>query len=186
MKMFRYCLCVAGSVLLSALSAKATPYASGVTNISGTVQFILNEVPDSAWVVFEDGKSNSIASPVVGTNTFALGTNTGYAIYCVKSGNGSATQISSDTNSENKLITPRGIGINVNPTNGYLFGRIYVDNSAAGHKGLFALNADLSGFIGSSSSFLAGSPFTNTTSTSSPYGLSVGADNNVYCAMTRR
>ncbi len=124
MKTFRPFLCVAGGVLLSVLSAKATPYASGVTNISGTIQFILNEIPDSAWVVFEDGTSNTIASPVVGTNTFSLGTNTSYAIYCVKAGNGTATQISSDTGTYNTWGSPRGVAINVNPTNGYLFGRV--------------------------------------------------------------
>lgn len=105
MKTFRSLLCVAGSVLLSVLSAKATPYASGVTNISGTIQFILNEIPDSAWVVFNNGTTN-VLSPVVGTNTFPLGTNTSYAIYCVKSGNGTATQISSDTGTYNTWAAP--------------------------------------------------------------------------------
>jgi hypothetical protein len=152
-----------------------------VTNISGNVQFILNEIPDSAWVVFEDGTSNAIASPIVGTNTFPLGTNTSFAIYCVKAGNGAATQISIDTNTYNTWGSPRGIGINVNPGNGSLFGRIYVDNSSAGSKGrgLFALNADQSSVFGGTAGLL-GSTFTNTTSTSSPYRLSVGGDNNVY------
>ncbi len=181
MKMFRSVLCVAASILLSVLSAKATPYASGVTNISGTIQFILNEVPDSAWVVFEDGSSNVIAAPVVGTNTFSLGTNTSYAIYCVKSGNGTATQISTDTNTYNSWNSPRGVGINVNAANGYLFGRVYVDNSSAGAKGrgIFALNADQSSVLGGTTGLL-GSTFTNSASTSSPYRISVGADNNLY------
>jgi hypothetical protein len=182
MKMIRPFLCVAGGILLSALSAKATPYASGVTNIGGTIQFILNEIPDSAWYVFENGASNAIASPVVGTNTFPLGTNKSYAIYCVKAGNGTATQISSDSATYNNWNTPRGVGVNVNPTNGYLFGRVYVNNSLGGAvlgKGIFALNADQSILLGGKAGLL-GSTWTNAGSSSSPYRLGVGEDNNVY------
>jgi hypothetical protein len=182
MKTFRPFLCVAGSILLTALSAKATPYASGVTNISGTIQFILNEVPDHAYVLFENGASNNIASPVVGTNTFPLGTNTGYAIYCVKAGNGTATQLSTDTATYNNWNTPRGVGVNVNPTNGAFFGRIYVNNSLGGSvlgKGIYGLNADQSILLGGTSGLLGGT-WTNAGSSSSPYRLSVGPDNNVY------
>ena len=159
------------------------PFASGVTNISGNVQFILNEIPDSAWVVFGNGATNAITNAVVGTNMFALGTNKSFAIYCVKAGNGTATQISSDLGPFNTWNSPRGIGININPKNGSLFGRIYVDNSASASgakgRGVFALNADQSTILGGTGGLL-NSTFTNTTSTSSPYRIAVGADNNLY------
>jgi hypothetical protein len=182
MKMIRSVFCLAASLLLSVLSAKATPYASGVTNISGTIQFILNELPDSAWVIFQDGTSNDIASPVVGTNTFSLGTNTSFRIYAKKAGNGTPVQTSSDSATYNDWNTPRGIGINVNPANGYLFGRIYVNNSANGSvlaKGIYALNADQSILLGGTRGLLGGT-FTNAGSSSSPYRISVGEDNNLY------
>jgi hypothetical protein len=179
MKTFRFLVCIIAGALLSVPSAHATPYASGVTNMSGTVQFILNELPDSAWVIFEDGTSNNIAAPVVGTNTFSLGTHTSFGIYVKKAGNGTPVQISSDSNPFCNWNTPRGVGININPTNGYLFGRVYINNSLAGTmgKGIFGLNADQSSILGGTAGLL-GSTF--AASSSSPYRIAVGADNNLY------
>jgi hypothetical protein len=183
MKTIRLLLCLVTGLLISALSAKATPYASGVTNQSGTVQFILNELPDSAWIIFEDGSSNNIAAPVVGTNTFALGAHTKFGIYVKKSGDGTPVQISDDSGVYNNWNTPRGVGINVNPTNGYLFGRVYVNNSLAGSvlgKGIYALNADQSDLLGGTTGLL-GATWANAGSSSSPYRIHVGADdNNLY------
>ncbi len=153
-----------------------------MTNQSGTVQFILNEMPDSAWVIFEDGTSNSISSPVVGTNTFSLGSHTSFGIYVKKAGNGTPSQISDDSAVYSQWNTPRGVGINVNATIGYLFGRVYVNNSLAGSvlgKGIYGLNADLSILLGDTNGLL-GDTWTNAGSSSSPYRIHVGADNNLY------
>src|SRR5580658_1742528 len=182
MKTIRFLLCILTGVLISVWSAKATPYASGVTNQGGTIQFILNELPDSAWVVFEDASSNSIASPVVGTNTFSLGSHTSFGIYVKKSGDGTPVQISNDTNTYNQWNTPRGVAANVDPTNGYLFGRVYVNNSLAGSvlgKGIYGLNADQSVLLGGTTGLL-GATWTNAGSSSSPYRIHVGADENLY------
>ncbi len=179
MKTFRFIHCIAASVLISALSAHATPYASEVVNNGGTIQFYLNELPDSVVVTFEDLTTLTLPSPVVGLNSFALGSHTSYAIAVNKVGAGTPTLISSDTATYSSWNSPRGLGINVNPTNGPLFGRIYVANSAAGSKGkgLYILNAD-------QSSEAAG-PFTTgiwQASSSSPYRISVANDGEVYAA----
>src|SRR5580700_2472334 len=182
MKTFRFLFCVVTGVVLSSPRAEATPYASGVTNQAGTIQYILNELPDSVWVIFEDGTSNNIASPVVGTNTFSLGSHTSFGIYVKKSGDGTPSQISSDAATYNNWNTPRGVAANVNPTNGYLFGRVYINNSLAGSvlgNGIYALNADQSPLLGGTNGLL-GSTWTNAGSSSSPYRIHVGADNNLY------
>jgi hypothetical protein len=179
MKTFRFLICVAGTALLSALSANATPYAAEVTNNSGTIQFYLNEQPDSVVVTFEDHSTLTLPSPVVGLNSFALGTHTSYAIAVSKVGSGSPSQISVDTNAFNTWNTPRGIGINVNPTNGPLFGRIYLANSSTGAKGkgLYILNADQSIEAGGTAGLTRG---VWQSSSSSPYRLSVASDGEVY------
>jgi hypothetical protein len=182
MKTIRCLLCIITSILISTLSAKATPYASGVTNQSGTVQYILNELPDSVWIIFEDGTSNTVATPVVGTNTFSLGSHTSFGIYVKKAGDGTPSQISSDSGVYNNWNTPRGVAANVDPTNGYLFGRVYVNNSLAGSvlgKGIYGLNADQSVLLGGTTGLL-GATWTNAGSSSSPYRIHVGADENLY------
>src|ERR1017187_340862 len=82
---------------LAALScvsiAKAHPYASGVINNSGAVQFILNEDADSLYVVFNNGTTNTL-TPTKGTHSFALGANTNYSIYAFKVGTHAFTQLS--------------------------------------------------------------------------------------------
>jgi len=182
MKTSRCLLCIFTCVLISTLSARATPYASGVTNQGGTIQYILNEVPDSAWVIFEDGTSNSIAAPVVGTNTFSLGSHTSFGIYVKKAGNGTPSQISDDSATYANWNTPRGVTANANAANGYSFGRVYVNNSLGGSvlgKGIYGLNADLSILLGGTNGDL-GDTWTNAGSSSSPYRMHVGADDNVY------
>lgn len=187
MKTLRHLLCFLSLALVSTIRLHATPYASGVTNKSGTIQFILNEVPTSAYVIFENGASNAIPSPVVGTNSFSLGSHTSYAIYVTKNGTGVPAEIpTASTSGQNytNWSTPRGVAINCNPTNGDLFGLVYVANAGAGGtpskaKGLYILNSDFSPAEGTTTSGLAASLFANS-STSGPYKLSVSADNSVW------
>ena len=42
---------------LSSYIAQAHPYASGITNVGGTISFILNEAADTVGVYFPDNNS---------------------------------------------------------------------------------------------------------------------------------
>jgi len=78
MKTFRALLFICASVLLFANTARAIPYASGVTNNNGTIQFIINEPADSLWVIYNDGVSNAITHPpiqVFAVSNLLVGTN---------------------------------------------------------------------------------------------------------------
>src|SRR5690349_72971 len=70
------------AVLCWVHSAKAVPYASGITNIilggSNYVQFIMNEGGANVGIVFEDSSSNLISTNLPrGRTNFFLGTHTG-------------------------------------------------------------------------------------------------------------
>ena len=165
--------------------AEAHPYASGVTNNSGTIQFILNEGGGTVSVVFENGVTNSLGVLGKGTQSFPLGSHTSFAIYVTKTGNGTPSLISVDTNQFSVWNSPRGVDANKNPQNGSLFGRVYMGNSAVGGTapnnkgvGLYALNADLSDSpLGRGASATGGGAFTGGGN--SPYRLRVAPDNTV-------
>jgi hypothetical protein len=175
-------------ILVSTLSANATPYASGVTNLSGngtkggTIQFILNEPADNVYVIFGDSSSNAIASPgTTGVKTFPLGSETSFAIHCVKAGSGAISQISSDANALNTIGGQRGVAVSPNANN-WRFGRIYVSKGTAG--GIFCRNADQSDVFGQGSTTgrTAGIPFVG--SSYSPWRLFVGPDGTLYISST--
>jgi hypothetical protein len=183
-------LCMAVAVLAAAFSIQtlqATPYASGIVNNSGTINFILNEGGGTVYVVFEDGTTNLMGVLPQGGTNFLLGAHTSYAIYVVKSGNGTPSQISTDTNQFSVWNSPRGVAANQNPKIGSLFGRVYVGNSAVGGttpynkgKGLYALNADLSDSpLGYGATASGSAIFVATGSTSSPYKMRVAPDNTL-------
>jgi hypothetical protein len=144
MKMTRPILCIALSGLLSALSANATPYASGITNNgSGTMTFYLNEGGGNVTITYEDSSLNAnYNGTTTGTNlaagpyTFAMGSHTSYTISVFKTGSGAPSLI---TNSP--AFTPRGVAVNTRPASPY-FGRVYAAASGAG--GLYVLNGDMS------------------------------------------
>src|SRR5580658_7930142 len=115
MKKLLALLVFGAGILASTFSVHAHPYASGVTNNAGTIQFYLNEIPTSAYVIFEDGSSTNITSPVVGVNSFPLGTNTCYSIYVYKAGTGVPAQISSDASPYSAYPSPRGVAVNYTP-----------------------------------------------------------------------
>ncbi len=134
--------------------AFATPYASGVTNSSGTISFTLNESTDNVSVRLNNGAStNDLGALGKGVHSFPLDTATNFQIVVRKisapgfyTTNGSfntntlfgATnfvanllQISADTNQALAFNQPRGVAINRDPKSAF-FGRFYVANAMAG------------------------------------------------------
>jgi hypothetical protein len=198
MKMFRHLLCIAATMLLVALSANAHPYASSVTNNSGTIQFILNENADSVSVAFDNATvTNVLGALPKGANSFSLGGHTNYAIIVTKAGSGSFTQLTDDSSNAVQFIAPRGVGVNVNPQRS-AFGRIYVVNSwpsvtpdnlgttnATGDgrlvgRGIYAINQDGSDALGQGTNALVGDMVFGTSVRYSPYRVCVGPDDSVY------
>ena len=174
-------------LLCSIPQLRAHPYASGVTNNNGTIQFVLNEGGGNVDVVFEDGSTNAMGVLGKGAQSFALGGHSSYAIVVTKLGNGTPSLISSDTDRFSIWNSPRGVDVNKNAKTGHLFGRTYVGNSAVGGtapnnkgQGLYVLNADLSdsplgrGTNASSSSAWA------TSGANGPFKLRIAPDNTVY------
>jgi len=122
---------LAGTATAAALvsSIHAHPYASGVTNSSGTIKFILNESATDVKVSFDRGSmTNDLGAMAKGSQSFALGAHTNYAIIVSKAGSGVFTQISSDASNAVQFIAPRGVGVNINPQRPN-FGTIYVCSS---------------------------------------------------------
>jgi hypothetical protein len=185
---------VAASVLLSAVSTNAHPYASAVTNNNGRIQFILNEDATSVTVTFNNGSvTNNLGALAKGSNGFSLGAHTNYAITVYKTGSGAFTQISSDSSNAVQFVAPRGVGVNVNPQRPN-FGRIYVCSpwpssatNATGNgrtvgRGIYLLNADGSDAIGQGTNALLGNIWIGTSYRYSPYRVFVGPDDSVYVA----
>jgi Immunoglobulin I-set domain len=179
------------AAVFSIQTLQAAPYASGVFNNAGTINFILNEGGGNVYVVFEDGTTNFMGVCPQGGTNFLLGAHTSYAIYVVKSGNGTPSLISNDTNQFSVWNSPRGVSANQNPKVGSLFGRVYVGNSAAASTGafapphnkgigLYALNADLSDSpLGYGANASGGAFFASNLSTSSPFKIRVAPDNTL-------
>jgi hypothetical protein len=150
-------------IVLSSFVAQAHPYASGITNTSGTISFILNEAADGVGVYFPDNHStNSLTGPFPASRnyTFTLGPGTNaYVIYVTKAGTGVPNQISpvltAGTYSTNvAFYGPRGVAVNLNPKT-HNFGRVYVANASPGTvigkhagKGLYVLNANFTDCMG--------------------------------------
>lgn len=165
--------------------AKATPYASCITNNNGTIQFYLNESGGNVTVTYEDGSTNANFDGIAtGTNlaagqySFLLGTHTSYSISVYKVGTGVPSVISSplqNANSGNGFFIIgdlRGIDVNKDPASPY-FGRIYIDASArtAPAKAFYCFNSDGS-FVSSNN---AGITFVSGNA-SSPYRCGVAPD----------
>jgi hypothetical protein len=124
---------VALAVLSHAHFARATPYASGLTNNGGLVTYTLNENADNVKILFNNGSStNDTGGQVKGNHSFLLNGATNYQIVVSKSTPLGWTQISADANVLNQIYSGRGLAVNLNPTNTGIFGRIYIANAAAG------------------------------------------------------
>jgi PA14 domain/Immunoglobulin domain/Immunoglobulin I-set domain len=185
--------------------SKAVPYASGISNNSGTISFILNENADNVKVIFDSGTStNDLGALAKGLRSFSLGASTNYQIVVSKkAGPGFITadpsgtnaifqQISADTNVLLSFLTPRGIAVNNNPSSP-LFGRIYIGNSTPGTftsnsvtrtvgRGIYMLNADQSDAKGLGNTASTGGLTFSSVNAASPYRLSVGPDDTLYIA----
>lgn len=181
------------TVLGCATMAKASPYASGLTNIviggSNYLQYVMNEAGASVSIVFEDGTSNVLSAnmPAGKTNVY-IGTNTSWKIYATKLGNGTPFQITTDAHQFNNWYTPRGVDIAKNPTVGSQFGRIFVANSQSGLApngggvrtiGIYALNADCSdSYLGKGTNSAYYGVFSPSGGYYGPWKLSVNPDDN--------
>ena len=171
-----------------AFSANAHPYASGITNSSGTISFILNEAADDVKVVFNGGTTNDLGALAAGVQSFALGAHTSYSIVVSRNGSGVINQISVD-NTNNDFFGPRGLAVNINPKT-HNFGRIYVVNANVGNdgvrltgRGLYVLNADTSDALGYGTNAAGTNGVTLGSSTTySPYRAFVAGDDQVYYA----
>lgn len=187
-------LAILSAVLAAALTPanlRASPYASGVTNNAGTVSFILNEGGGNVTVTYEDGTTNANFNGInTGTNlakglqSFSLSGHNGYAIAVTKPGNGTPSLISLDTNKFSIWNSPRGVDANKNAKVGYLFGRTYIGNSAAGGAvpnnkglGLYALNSDLTEALGKGTNPTATPIF--STSGNGPWRMRIAPDNTL-------
>jgi hypothetical protein len=170
---------------LSSFVAQAHPYASGVTNNSGTIQFYLNENADNVGVSFDSGAAtNNLGALSKGLNSFPLAGHSTYSIYVSKTGAGTPTLISVDTSNACIWNAPRGVAVNANPKSS-LFGRVYGANSSPGGtgaaakgRGLYIYNADLTDALGRGATASGTGAFVSDAL--SPNRLSVSTNNEVY------
>jgi hypothetical protein len=194
-KTFRFLPCIAAGVLLTTLSLRAAPYASGVTNNNGTIQYYLNSAPAGMTVTvttYPSGTQPALnpATPAQGTNSFLLGSDTSYTIAVSQVGSGSPSLETIAAANTNNIFwgspDPRGLAINTSPTNAALFGSVYVASSAAGSstthgKGLFAFHSDMSLAFGTSYTGSYGTTWT-AGGTSGPFKLSVSTSDGTVWA----
>ena len=174
--------------LLACPIVQAHPYASGVTNNNGTIQFILNEGGATVYAVFEDNSTNSLGVLGKGSQSFPLGVHTSFSIYVTKEGNGTPTLISTDTDQYAIYANPRGVAVNQNPKNGSAFGRIYTGSGGPGGfafgtpgykpQGLYALNADYTEALGRGTNAVAQATFA-ASGTSGPWRMRVAPDDTL-------
>jgi hypothetical protein len=75
------------ALTLTAQIAFTHPYASSVTNNSGTSQFIMNEVGATVNVTFEDASAIALGVLAKVSNGFSLDAHSRYFISCTKTGN---------------------------------------------------------------------------------------------------
>lgn len=130
------------AVVSLARMAKATPYASCITNNAGTVSFYLNEAGGNVTITYEDGTTNSSYDGVAsgtnmasGAHTFSLGSHTSYNIAVTKVGTGVASLLG-----KGQVIGGyRGLAVNNNPTSPW-FGSIYYGSAT---HGLGRCNSDM-------------------------------------------
>ncbi len=161
-------LAVAFAVLSLASVARATPYASCITNTAGTISFYLNESNANITVTYDDGSTNANFNGVstgVGLNpgvkSFSLAGHTTYSISVTKTN--PALGVILATGRSNA----RGVDVNKNPVSPY-FGNVYSVNSSS--TNIFRLNSDLSKIYSGAGGVAFGG------STLSPYRIYVASD----------
>ena len=186
-KLSRIVLFCAGliTVMLCPSLLRATPYASCITNNSGTIQFHINESGGTVVVTYEDGSTNTDFDGIAtgtnvgtGTYSFSLAGHSTYSIAVTKFGTGNTHLVDNSTN--NGVANPngttnslfivgnlRGLDVNKNITSPY-FGRIYFDRSNPGL--IYSMDSDGSSVTNSA----AGVAW--PASTFAPYRMSIAAD----------
>src|SRR5580704_8175368 len=126
----------AGLAIMSCvLAAHASPFASGITNSSGTIKYILNEAATTVSIVLTNNGTGQTATISGGTargvNSFSLTqssvTYNNYAIIVTKNGTGTFAPTGPDFQVD-LFNGPRGVAVNMNPKT-HNFGRIYVVNA---------------------------------------------------------
>lgn len=175
--------------MLLAVRAGAHPYASGITNNSGTVSWVLNESATDVKIFFDNGTvTNDLGSaPVVGTNTFSLSSHTNFSIVVFKVGSNVINQISSDANVNNSFYGPRGVTVNTNAKT-WNFGRVYVASANPGSansrgtttKGVYVMDAASGDIFDRGNTAATAGMSLGTSTTYSPFKLGIGPDDTVY------
>ncbi len=174
---------VVAAFLLGGLLANAHPYASGITNTSGLITFILNESAGGLGVTLTNngtgqsatliGAGGTSTATTVGTNAGVQSFNltqgavkyTNFFINVSKTGSGAPTLIASTP-----LANTRGVGVNRNPMSPY-FGHVYV---VLANAGLIDRNSDLSAIHTGTQT--AGVAWQGSGTADSPYRISLAAD----------
>jgi hypothetical protein len=178
-------LLFAGSLCVS-----ATPYASAVTNIQGTLHFILNEAADDVSIVLDVGAQTiPVPDAQVGTNVVKVPPAQIYEVVVQKTTGpgwraGLLNQISSDAEPAMQFANQRGVSVNRNPGSAY-FGRIYVSLSLPGTnsgrtlaEGIYMLHPHLVPIAGGLTGGLDFAEPDNNRE--SPFRLTVGPDDMLY------
>ena len=184
-------LCVAALTWLTFTSSvQAHPYATTLTNTAGTISFRLNEAADSVKILWNAGGSSFDLGPVAKgltiTNLSGPGVTDPFEVEVTKAGSGVPTLISDNNNTFNQFERPNGVAVNKRPASPY-FGRIYVANARTSPTGtgrpmgdgIYILNADSTDAVGQGNAALAGGIDFATGSTSSPWRIRVGADDDM-------
>jgi len=180
------------TVAASATVALAHPYATTLTNDSGTVSFRLNEPADNVKVIGNGGTLTNdlgaIAKGLTVTNLTATGLTGGvFSVVVNKTGAGAPTLISDNANTNNMFWGPRSLAVNRRPASPY-FGRIYVGNTTPGTPGgsgrpetagIYLLNADSTDAVGQGNTALTAGIDMVPTSSSMPWRIRVGADDDL-------
>ncbi len=190
---------------LSSYVARAVPYASGVSNTTGTTwTFVLNE-PATAVTVLRNGANPVSITPTKGIKSFDMSGFSTFSIHVTNNVPVAWTLISDDTNPYNEYANPRGLTVSKVSSNLSTFGRIYVSDSVSGSvvsnivttlkrtnwgKGIYILNADQSEALGqtvvSDGAGIAVQAYSNgitwgtPLSTASPFRIGFGPDNKLY------
>jgi hypothetical protein len=164
-------LAILGMVALFAGQAKATPYASCITNNAGSIQFYLNESNATICVTYEDGSTNASFDGInTGTNqlkglkSFTLGSHSSYTITVTKNGSGSSLLLATYP-----INNAGGVDVNKLP-NSRFFGQVYAASRGGQATSLRRLYADMT------ANGTNGGGVAWTTSTSEPYRLAVNDD----------
>ncbi len=117
---------------LSSFVAQAVPYASGVSQSGDTVTFILNQEAQGVVVLRDGANPVTFTAPVAaGQHNFSMAGYSTYSIIVTGNTAKAWTQISSDSLTQSKYYSPRGVTVDTNPKRS-TFGQIIVAEAIGG------------------------------------------------------